>query len=123
MDYINKLDVKYLSSISFARTTNFNIINKNKDNQYSQVTNSVTWTILPSNPNPNNEGAISNFDILAGEINEDERFVFVAGEGVLGVLKLFGKQKGGAFRVRGLAVDFYAPFDLSAVAVQLSVAH
>lgn len=72
IDYINKLDVKYLASISFSRTTNFNIIAKNNDNKYSQVLNSVTWTINPTNPNPENEGTISNFDVIAGEIKENE---------------------------------------------------
>ena len=72
IDYINKLDVKYLASISFSRTTNFNIIAKSNDNKYSQVLNSVTWTINPTNPNPENEGTISNFDVIAGEIKENE---------------------------------------------------
>ena len=73
IDYVNKLDVKYLSSISYSRSVNFNIINKTKDNNYNQVANTTTmWTILPTNPNPNNDGAIGHYDIIAGEIKEDE---------------------------------------------------
>lgn len=72
LDYVSKLDVKYLSSISYGRMVNFNLINKTKDNKYNQILNTMMWTILPSNPNPNNDGAISKYDIIAGEIKEDE---------------------------------------------------
>ena len=71
IDYIKKLDTKYLASISYVRNVNFNLINMSKDGKYNQAINTVSWTILPSNPNPNNKGALDNFDILAGEIDEN----------------------------------------------------
>ena len=72
VDYVEKIDTKYLASVSYSRAIDFNIINKTKDNKYNKVMNTKTWTINPSNPNPNSDGVLGQFDIIAGEINEDE---------------------------------------------------
>ena len=72
IEYVKKLDISLLSGVSYQQATNFNIITKTKDG-YKLVTNSSNWTLLPTNPNKNEGGIIrDNFDILAGEINENE---------------------------------------------------
>lgn len=72
IEYVKKLDTSLLSGVSYQQATNFNIITKTKDG-YKLVTDSSNWTLLPTNPNKNEGGIIyDNFDILAGEINENE---------------------------------------------------
>ena len=72
LDYICKIDKTLLSGVAYQTTTGFTIINKASDG-YHLVTDSSYWTILPTNPNKNENGIIEDtYDILAGEINEDE---------------------------------------------------
>lgn len=72
IEYIKKLDKKYLSGVSYQSVTALNVINKN-ENGYNLVSDSSNWILLPTNPNENNEGIIDNlYDVLVGEINEDE---------------------------------------------------
>lgn len=72
IEYVKKLDTSLLSGVSYQQATNFNIITKTKDG-YKLVTDSSNWILLPTNPNKNEGGIIyDNFDILAGEINENE---------------------------------------------------
>lgn len=72
IEYVKKLDTSLLSGVSYQQATNFNIITKTKDG-YKLVTDSSNWTLMPTNPNKNEGGIIrDNFDILAGEINENE---------------------------------------------------
>ena len=72
IEYVKKLDTSLLSGVSYQQATNFNIITKTKDG-YKLVTDSSNWTLLPTNPNKNESGIIyDNYDILAGEINENE---------------------------------------------------
>lgn len=72
IEYVKKLDTSLLSGVSYQQATNFNIIAKTKDG-YKLVTDSSNWTLLPTNPNKNESGIIyDNYDILAGEINENE---------------------------------------------------
>lgn len=72
IEYVKKLDTSLLSGVSYQQATNFNIITKTKDG-YKLVADSSNWTLLPTNPNKNENGIIyDNYDILAGEINEDE---------------------------------------------------
>lgn len=72
IEYVKKLDTSLLSGVSYQQATNFNIITKTKDG-YKLVADSSNWTLLPTNPNKNESGIIyDNYDILAGEINEDE---------------------------------------------------
>lgn len=72
IEYVKKLDTSLLSGVSYQQATNFNIITKTKDG-YKLVANSSNWTLLPTNPNKNENGIIyDNYDILAGEINENE---------------------------------------------------
>lgn len=72
IEYVKKLDTSLLSGVSYQQATNFNIITKTKDG-YKLVAGSSNWTLLPTNPNKNENGIIyDNYDILAGEINEDE---------------------------------------------------
>lgn len=72
IEYVKKLDTSLLSGVSYQQATNFNIITKTKDG-YKLVADSSNWTLLPTNPNKNENGIIyDNYDILAGEINENE---------------------------------------------------
>lgn len=72
IEYIKKLDKKYLSGVSYQSATLLNVINKNEDG-YNLVSEASNWTLLPTNPNQDDSGIIeSNYDILVGEINEDE---------------------------------------------------
>ncbi len=72
IEYVKKLDTSLLSGVSYQQATNFNIITKTKDG-YKLVVDSSNWTLLPTNPNKNENGIIyDNYDILAGEINENE---------------------------------------------------
>jgi len=72
LDYISKLDKHLLSGISYQTPTGFTIINKSSKG-YNLVTNTTFWEILPTNPNEGKDGIVENmYDILAGEINEDE---------------------------------------------------
>lgn len=72
IEYVKKLDTSLLSGVSYQQATNFNIITKTKDG-YKLVADGSNWTLLPTNPNKNEGGIIyDNYDILAGEINENE---------------------------------------------------
>lgn len=72
IEYVKKLDTSLLSGVSYQQATNFNIITKTKDG-YKLVVDSSNWILLPTNPNKNEGGIIyDNYDILAGEINENE---------------------------------------------------
>lgn len=72
IEYVKKLDTSLLSGVSYQQATNFNIITKTKDG-YKLVADSSNWTLLPTNPNKNENGIIyDNYDILAGKINENE---------------------------------------------------
>ncbi len=72
IEYIKKLDMKYLSGVSYQTATALNVINKNS-NGYSLVSDTSYWTLLPTNPNGDGNGIIeSNYDVLVGEINENE---------------------------------------------------
>lgn len=72
IEYVKKLDTSLLSGVSYQQATNFNIITKTKDG-YKLVADSSNCTLLPTNPNKNENGIIyDNYDILAGEINENE---------------------------------------------------
>ncbi len=76
IDYIEKIDKKTVSGISYQKSTGLNIVNQNKDG-YSLVNNTImgmsTWTLLPSKMNEDDSGVIeSNYDVLAGEIDENE---------------------------------------------------
>lgn len=72
IEYVKKLDTSLLSGVSYQQATNFNIITKTKDG-YKLVADSSNWILLPTNPNKNENGIIyDNYDILAGEINENE---------------------------------------------------
>lgn len=72
IEYIKKLDKKYLSGVSYQSATALNVINKS-DSGYNLVSEASNWTLLPTNPNQDDSGIIeSNYDILVGEINEDE---------------------------------------------------
>ncbi len=76
IDYIEKIDKKTVSGISYQKSTGLNIINQSKDG-YNLVNNTImgisTWTLLPSKVNKNDSGVIeSNYDVLAGKIDENE---------------------------------------------------
>ena len=72
IEYIKKLDTKYLAGASYQSAVNFVLINKN-NNTYNQVLNTKDFTVLPTNPNNGENGIIEeNFDVLAGKIDEKE---------------------------------------------------
>lgn len=72
LDYLKNLDKTKLSGVAYQSATNYNIINKSNES-YNLVTDSATWTLLPTNPNTGESGIIeNNFDVLVGEINENE---------------------------------------------------
>lgn len=77
IDYIEKLDPKYVAGISYTRGTNLVLVNKDHTGKYNLVNtynmDMSPWTLLPSNPNNDDQGVIDNmFDVIAGEINENE---------------------------------------------------
>lgn len=77
ISYLEKLDTNYIAGVSYERGTNLIIINKDKDDNYNLV-NTLNmgvsqWTLLPTNPNKDENSVIDNlYDVLVGEINEDE---------------------------------------------------
>ncbi len=76
IDYINEIDKKTVSGISYQKSTGLNIINQSKTG-YSLVSNAImgisTWTLLPSKLDDEESGVIeNNYEVLAGEIDEEE---------------------------------------------------
>lgn len=77
MNYIEKLDKKDITGIAYQKSTALNIISYNEKSGYKLVNNSImgmsTWTLLPTRVNKEERGVIEeNFDVIAGQINEDE---------------------------------------------------
>lgn len=78
IEYLENMDFDNVSGISYQKSTNFNIINYNKNKGYQLIdtTNlgSQSWTLLPTNPKSDNSLEIieNNYDILYGSINNDE---------------------------------------------------
>lgn len=72
LNYLKKLDKKYISGISYQKSTALNLINNN-EGKYELVTTTNTtlpWTLLPTNPNENTTGVVeNNYDIIAGKID------------------------------------------------------
>lgn len=72
LDYLKNVNKEYLSGVSYQTPLSLNIINKS-DSGYNLVNGSSNWTLLPTNPNNGENGIIeNNYDVLAGEIKEDE---------------------------------------------------
>lgn len=71
MDYLRKIDNKYLNAISYHRLTDINLITSNK-NEYKMVNNSsINLSVLPEDV----EGKSflqDNYDLLAGSYPKDE---------------------------------------------------
>ena len=77
IEYIENLDKTNLSGIAYQKGTNLIIVNKNYNGNYNLVStlNSgvQSWSLLPSNPNDNENSVIDTmYDVLAGEIKDDE---------------------------------------------------
>ena len=78
IEYLENMDFDNVSGISYQKSTNFNIINYNKNKGYQLIdtTNlgSQSWTLLPTNPKSDNSLEIieNNYDILYGSINNNE---------------------------------------------------
>ncbi len=77
VDYIGKLDKEKISGYTYEKGTNLNVVCKNADGTYSKVEmpsggeSMQLWTLLPSNPNKDEDGVIEkNYDVLAGELDE-----------------------------------------------------
>jgi len=73
IEYLKKLDKKYISGIAYQKTTAMNLISYSKEKGYQLVdtTNmALPWTLLPVNPNEDKEGIIeNNYDVIAGQID------------------------------------------------------
>ena len=78
IDYLDKMDKNNISGISYVRGTNINIVSKNGDDyslvqpsSSSMMSSTSSFEQLPSSTG--NDGIIeNNYDVLAGEVNEDE---------------------------------------------------
>ena len=77
LDFIKKLDPNMLSGVSYQTATNFTILNHGQNGYHLIDTTNMgtsSWTVLPTKPNgTDNTGIIENtYDVLAGQINENE---------------------------------------------------
>lgn len=75
IEYIEKLDQKYVAGIAYQKTTAMNIVTHSEKNGYSQIDFSSQfdqWTLLPTPPEDSNDNGIVNklYDTLAGEVDE-----------------------------------------------------
>ncbi|MEI3508476.1 MAG: ABC transporter ATP-binding protein/permease [Bacilli bacterium] len=77
VDYIGKMDKEKISGYTYEKGTNLNVVRKNGDDTYSKVEmpsgseSMQLWTLLPSNPNKDEDGVVEkNYDVLAGELDE-----------------------------------------------------
>ncbi|MBQ2639479.1 MAG: ATP-binding cassette domain-containing protein [Bacilli bacterium] len=73
INYLEKLDKKYISGISYQKSTALNVINYSEKEEYNLVdtknSNVEPWTVLPDKIN-NNKSIIDNsFDVIAGKID------------------------------------------------------
>lgn len=75
INYLKKIDKKYLSGISYQKVTALNMISYNEKSGYELVDTTnmmIPWTLLPTNPNKEEKGIVeNNYDILAGKIDND----------------------------------------------------
>ncbi len=76
IDYIDNIDQKNIAGISFTKSTNFIIINHSDSKGY-QLVNATNmgvspWSLLPSKQDNTSDVITTNYDILAGEINNEE---------------------------------------------------
>ena len=77
IEYIENLDKTNLSGIAYQKGTNLIIVNKDYNGNYNLVSTlnsgAQSWSLLPSNPNDNENSVIDTmYDVLAGEIKDDE---------------------------------------------------
>ncbi len=76
MEYLDNINQDDIAGISYQYGTNFNIINKSSDGYQIVNANNMllqSWTLLPSKENDSQNTLIeSNYDVLAGSINNDE---------------------------------------------------
>ncbi|MDQ0361732.1 ABC transporter ATP-binding protein/permease [Breznakia pachnodae] len=75
IEYIEKLDQKYVAGIAYQKTTVMNIVTHSEKNGYSQIDFSSQfdqWTLLPTPPEDSTDNGIVNklYDTLAGEVDE-----------------------------------------------------
>ncbi len=73
--YLQKIDKKYLSGISYQKVTGLNLISYSENKGYELVDTKngmMPWTLLPTNPNKDENGIIeNNYDVLAGKIDNN----------------------------------------------------
>lgn len=75
IDYLEGLDKKYISGVSYQKSTALNLITHIEDKyELVSTTNTVNpWTLLPTNPNKKEKGVIdNNYDIIAGKIDNEK---------------------------------------------------
>ena len=82
VNYIDKMDMTNVSGISYIKGTNINLISKNGDeynlvfdNKNSNMMSQMTSLVLPENPNDEDGLITKNYDILAGDINDEAGLV------------------------------------------------
>lgn len=71
IDYIEKIDSKYVSGLSYTRTTSLNLLAKTGDSYAKIDTISMNFGSMPKKLDDNEEGVIEqNYDLLAGSLPE-----------------------------------------------------
>ncbi len=75
IDYLGEIDKKYISGVSYQKSTALNLITHIEDKyELVSTTNAVNpWTLLPTNPNKKEKGVIdNNYDVIAGKIDDEK---------------------------------------------------
>ncbi|MFV0394682.1 MAG: ATP-binding cassette domain-containing protein [Coprobacillaceae bacterium] len=77
VSYIEKLDKQYVGNIVYQKAAAFNTISYNEKNGYQSVDAGEilqSWVVIPSKIDEKSEssGILDNFNIIAGEINDNE---------------------------------------------------
>lgn len=77
VDYIEKLDKKYVGGLSYTKTTGMNIVTEKQDGSYSLVDTGssilTSWQVFPTNMENKAASIVTNnYDVLAGEIKANE---------------------------------------------------
>lgn len=75
--YLDKMDPKYVNSVSYQKAAAFNVIVKSKNNDYQLIDAAgilKDWNILPTQVDKNTEANIisDNYDVIAGKLTTNE---------------------------------------------------
>ena len=99
VDYIKNLDSSLISGMSMQKSVGFNVINHSENGEYKLIENNnpigPMWTVLPSTANKETSEVItSNFDVLAGSIDDNEVGLILQVDNKNGVSKSVLEQLG-----------------------------